>query len=235
MIQPMRSLGTFLALMALAQGIVACARNMQTETPHLAQGAVTELPPPVHSSEVSLEEALASRRSIREYGDQPLSVIELGQLLWAAQGITDERGFRAAPSAGALYPLETYLATAEGVFQYDPHNHQLELMSTKDARPALYQAALQQEAVLTAPAVFVLTAVYARTAQKYGTERSPRYVHLEAGHAAQNLLLQATALELGAVPIGAFSDKDVRKALGLPEDQQPLYLIPVGHPWEPGG
>jgi SagB-type dehydrogenase family enzyme len=103
-----------------------------------------------------------------------------------------------------------------------------------DARPALSQAALRQQPVQRAPAVFVLTAVYARTAQKYGQERSPRYVYLEAGHAAQNILLQATALELGAVPIGAFHDDEVQKALGLPEDHQPLYLIPVGHPLDPG-
>ena len=173
---------------------------------------------------------MGSRRSVREYSDQPLTTADLGQLLWAAQGITSERGFRTAPSAGALYPLEVYLLTAEGVFHYEPQHHQLRLMSQDDARPALYQAALQQEPVLKAPAVFVLAAVYARTVQKYGEERSPRYVHMEAGHAAQNLLLEATALGLGAVPIGAFHDQEVQKALGLPADHQPLYLIPVGHP-----
>ena len=235
MIQLMRSLGPILIIAACAQGMVACAADLAASSPSPAIAVTTVLPPPMHSSEISLEEALTNRRSIREYGDQPLTVVELGQLLWAAQGSTDPRGFRTAPSAGALYPLEIYLATAEGVFQYEPQPHQLRLMSQKDARPALYQAALQQEPVLRAPAVFVLTAVYARTAQKYGTERSPRYVHLEAGHAAQNLLLQATALALGAVPIGAFGDTEVRTALGLSEDQQPLYLIPVGHPREPGG
>jgi SagB-type dehydrogenase family enzyme len=183
---------------------------------------------------VALEEALGSRRSVREYGDQPLTTAELGQLLWAAQGITNERGFRTAPSAGALYPLEIYLLTPEGVFHYEPQHHRLGLVSQDDARPALHQAALKQEQVLRAPAVFVLAAVYARTAQKYGQERSPRYVHLEAGHAAQNLLLQATALGLGAVPIGAFHDQEVQKALSLPADHQPLYLIPVGHPRNPG-
>jgi SagB-type dehydrogenase family enzyme len=186
------------------------------------------------SSSVALEEALSSRRSVRDYGNQPLTSAELGQLLWAAQGITNERGFRTAPSAGALYPLEVYLVTAEAVFHYEPESHQLSPVMQGDARPALSQAALRQQPVQRAPAVFVLTAVYARTAQKYGQERSPRYVYLEAGHAAQNILLQATALELGAVPIGAFHDDEVQKALGLPEDHQPLYLIPVGHPLDPG-
>jgi SagB-type dehydrogenase family enzyme len=193
-----------------------------------------ELPPPVFNSEMTLEEALGSRRSVREYGDQPLATSELGQLLWAAQGTTSERGFRTAPSAGALYPLEVYLLTAEGVFHYEPQYHRLKRTGQDDARPALYQAALQQEPVLRAPAVFVIAAVYARTTQKYGEERSPRYVHMEAGHAAQNLLLEATALGLGAVPIGAFHDQEVQKALGLPAAHQPLYVIPVGHPRNPG-
>jgi SagB-type dehydrogenase family enzyme len=156
----------------------------------------------------------------------------LGQLLWAIQGISGERGFRTAPSAGALYPLEVYVATEEGLFQYQPEGHQLLPLDQDDVRTALYQAALRQEAVRQAPAVFVVTAIYERTAQKYGAERSPRYVHLEAGHAAQNLLLQAVALGLGAVPIGAFEDKRVQEVLAIPEDHQPLYLIPVGHPRE---
>jgi SagB-type dehydrogenase family enzyme len=225
-----RSLGTVLVLAALAQGLIACATGTAAGPPSPAEAIITVLPPPVLSSDLSLEEALNRRRSERDYGDQPLAVAELGQLLWAAQGITNERGFRTAPSAGALYPLELYLVNAEGVFRYEPVSHQLKLVKQTDARPALYEAALKQEPVLRAPAVFALAAVYARTAQKYGQERSPRYVHLEAGHAAQNLLLQATAMGLGAVPIGAFHDQEVQEALGIPTDHQPLYLIPVGHP-----
>jgi SagB-type dehydrogenase family enzyme len=191
---------------------------------------MTPLPSPTLSGETSLEEALVRRRSVREFDTQPLTTGELGQLLWAAQGITRERGFRTAPSAGALYPLEMYLATTDGVFHYLPHDHQLLVASPKDAREKLYQAALEQEPVRQAPAVFIVTAVYERTAAKYGEERGPRYVHLEAGHAAQNLLLEAAALELGAVPIGAFHDEEIKKALELAADHQPLYLIPVGHP-----
>jgi SagB-type dehydrogenase family enzyme len=177
-----------------------------------------------------LHEALTSRRSVRQYNDRPLSTEELGQLLWAAQGTTSNRGFRTAPSAGALYPLEVYVATAEGAFHYQPAGHRLAALSHEDPRPALYAAALQQDPVRDAPAVFVVAAVYQRTSAKYGQERSPRYVHLEAGHAAQNLLLEAVALGLGAVPIGAFYDEEVQKALELPADHRPLYLIPVGHP-----
>ena len=140
-----------------------------------------------------------------------------------------ERGYRTAPSAGALYPLEVNVEAARGVFHYRPRGHRLERLSQRDARGALHQAALSQAAVRVAPCVFVITAEEARTRRKYG-RRAQRYVHLEAGHAAQNLLLQATALGLGGVPIGAFSDVQVQSALGCPRAHEPLYLIPVGHP-----
>ena len=193
-------------------------------------GDVTPLPAPDTAGEMSLEEALAARRSVREFEARALTEAELGQLLWAAQGTTDGRGYRTAPSAGALYPLEVYVATADGLFRYEVDRHALAVVRRADLRPALHEAALGQAAVGRAPAVFVIAAVYERTAAKYGAERSPRYVHLEAGHAAQNLLLQAVALGLGAVSIGAFDDAGVQQALGLPEEEQPLYLIPVGEP-----
>ena len=178
----------------------------------------------------TLEETLAQRRSVREFSDTPLTLAELGQLLWAAQGITHPAGLRTAPSAGALYPLQVYAVTREATYHYIPRGHQMTAHIQGDMRPALHAAALQQSPVLNAPAVIVIAAVYAQTAQKYGAERSPRYVHLEAGHAAQNVLLQAVALNLGAVPIGAFEDEKVKQVLRLPPDQQPLYLIPVGRP-----
>jgi SagB-type dehydrogenase family enzyme len=188
------------------------------------------LPTPRAKGTLTLEEALTKRRSVREFNNVPLSLEELGQLLWAVQGITHPAGYRTAPSAGGLYPLEVYIITQEGVYHYEPAGHRLSLHQQGDLRPALYVAALQQDPVLKAPAVFVITAIYERTEKKYGKERSPRYVHLEAGHAAQNLLLQAVALELGAVPVGAFNDNKVKGALLLPDSHQPLYLIPVGHP-----
>jgi len=209
---------------------VACGPAASTAAPPSAPVAVTPLPTPAVSGDVSLEAALAGRRSVREFSDRPLAAAELGQLLWAAQGITDPRGYRTAPSAGALYPLEIYVATAGGLYHYQPARHALAVVGGSDVRQALYEAALRQEAVSRAPAVFVIAAVYERTAVKYGAERSPRYVHLEAGHAAQNVLLQAVALGLGAVPIGAFDDGAIQEAMGLPAEEQPLYLIPVGRP-----
>ncbi|MBZ5539689.1 MAG: SagB/ThcOx family dehydrogenase [Acidobacteriia bacterium] len=188
------------------------------------------LPAPARTGRISLEEALARRRSVREFSTTPLTAQELSQLLWAAQGITHPEGLRTAPSAGALYPLELYVATAAGFYHYDPQLHRLRKHAEGDLRPALYRAALEQPPVLQAPAVFLIAAVYERTAKKYGKERAVRYVHIEAGHAAENLLLQAVTLNLGAVPVGAFDDAQLQKAASLPAGQRPLYLIPAGHP-----
>ncbi len=223
-------LGLLLALSLLL--LPACARRERRLASETAAPPTIELPAPRLKGTLTLEEALARRRSVREFTGDALTLEEIGQLLWAAQGITHPTGKRTAPSAGALYPLEVYVILPESVYHYDPQEHSLRLHLQGDLRPGLYEAALAQEAVLRAPAVFAIAAVYARTAQKYGEERSPRYVHLEAGHAAQNLLLQAAALDLGAVPIGAFYDEEVRAALALPVDHRPLYLIPVGHPGE---
>lgn len=195
----------------------------------VAVGEELPLPPPSTEGQVSLEAALSRRRSVRQYADQPLTWEAIAQLLWSAQGVSDPAGKRTAPSAGALYPLELYVVTDKGLFHYQPLRHAVLVVSQEDLRAPLHRAALGQSAVLRAAAVFVIAAVYARTESKYGRERSPRYVHLEAGHAAQNLLLQATALDLGAVPIGAFYDDQVSLALTLPHDHAPLYLIPVGH------
>ena len=196
----------------------------------LASVETMPLPPPAKKGRMSLEETLVRRRSVRGFTRQPLTEQELSQLLWALQGITGPAGQRTAPSAGALYPLEIYVLTASGFYHYEPRGHQLSRRSDHDLRPTVFRASLEQEAVREAAAVFVVAAVYGRTAQKYGEARAPRYVHLEAGHAAQDLLLEAVALGLGAVLIGAFYDAQVSKALSLPADHEPLYLIPVGHP-----
>jgi SagB-type dehydrogenase family enzyme len=187
------------------------------------------LPRPSQQGERSLEETLAARRSVRAFTSESLTDDEILQLLWAAQGITHPEGLRTAPSAGALFPLELYVATSAGLYHYNPAKHELRQRDGADLRRPLYRAALAQDAVMEAPAVFVVTAVYGRTAAKYG-DRTERYVHIEVGHAAQNLLLQAVALDLAGVPVGAFDDDQVGKALQLPGDESPLYLIPVGHP-----
>jgi len=189
-----------------------------------------KLPPPRTDSEVSLEEALALRRSVRSFTTETLTLDEISQLCWAAQGITrQDRGFRTAPSAGALYPLELYLVTPDGLYHYNPREHELEVLGTEYLRGKLADAALRQSSVYSGSCIFVITAVYARTSKKY-RDRAPQYVHMEVGHAAQNLLLQAVALGLGGVPIGAFYDDRVAEVLSLPADHEPLMIIPVGHP-----
>lgn len=188
------------------------------------------LPAPECKGGMSLEEALAVRRSVREFTLEPITHRELSQLLWAGQGTTSSDGLRTAPSAGALYPLEVWVANASGFYHYEPHEHELTQHLEGDLRPDICRAALMQEVIVHAPAVFVMAAVYERTAHKYGDQRTPRYIHMEAGHAAQNLLLEAVALGLGGVLIGAFNDSEVERVLSLPAYQKPLYLIPVGHP-----
>lgn len=189
-----------------------------------------QLPRPSRSGVVSLEEALAQRGSVREFSSGLLTHRQLSQLLWAVQGINRPEGYRNAPSSGALYPLEIYAVMSSGFYHYVPARHRLDLVSDLDLRPALCNMALHQEAIQQAETVFVIAAVYERTAQKYGKTRARRYVQIETGHAAQNLLLEAVALGLGAVPIGAFHDAEVKMVLALPPNQDPLYLIPVGKP-----
>lgn len=189
-----------------------------------------ELPKPQIREGMALAEALARRRSVRAYTDKPLTSGQIAELCWAAQGITEpKRGLRTAPSAGALYPLELYVVKADGAWHYRPRGHRLVRQTKSDLREKLQQAALGQRPVGQAPAVFVVAAVFQRTTKKYG-KRAGMYVLIEIGHAAQNLLLQATALDLGAVPIGAFQPEPVQQILGLPKDHVPLYLIPVGVP-----
>ena len=192
----------------------------------------TSLPEPVTSGEKSLEALLQQRRSVREYQEAALDLSAIGQLLWAAQGITDPQGFRTAPSAGALYPLELYVVAGNvdglspGMYHYHPDKHRLQQTEAGDLRHMLARAALAQPWVKAAAAVVVVTAVYDRTTGKYG-ERGIRYVHMEVGHAAQNLFLQAEALGLAAVVVGAFEDDAVAKVLKLSTDVKPLMLIPV--------
>lgn len=216
-------------LLALAPVWLSACVRCEAEEP--ATRETIDLPAPALKGTASLEEALAGRRSRRRFGPGDLERAQVAQLLWAAQGVNrSENGRRTAPSAGALYPLELYVVDANGVFRYLPGVHELEERSVADKRRELAEAALGQGALRRAPVVFVIAAVYTRTSRKYGVERGARYVHMEAGHAAQNLLLQATALGLDSVPIGAFHDAEVQAVLGLPGDHAPLYLIPVGRP-----
>jgi SagB-type dehydrogenase family enzyme len=220
-----------LAILLVTLG--GCPQPATTPAPSQEQAEVIKLPEPRYDSDVSLEQSLLERRSIRDYSGQPLTLQEISQLTWAAQGLTDPRGFRTAPSAGGLYPLELYIVVgdvedlAAGVYRFQPDGHQLVKTADGDKRAELAEAALEQEWVEEGAADFVFTAIYERTTGKYG-ERGIRYVHMEAGHAAQNLCLQATALGLGAVTIGAFYDEEVSQLLNLPAEEKPLYVIPVG-------
>lgn len=224
-----RNLFILLALLILT----GCAGPTATPTPGPLDYEPVSLPEVRLTSDVSLEETLLHRRSIRDYTEEALSLAEVSQLLWAAQGITEAWGGRTAPSAGALYPLEVYLVVGDvegltpGVYQYRPDGHELVKVKDGDVRGELAEAALGQDSVRNGAIDIVIAAVYERTTVKYG-ERGIRYVHMEAGHAAQNVYLQANALDLGTVTIGAFYDDSVRDIVGMPGDVAPLYVIPVG-------
>jgi SagB-type dehydrogenase family enzyme len=191
------------------------------------------LPEPALDGRVSLERTLVRRRSVRRYGPDALALAEAGQLLWAAQGITHGDGKRTSPSAGALYPLETYLMADRvtdlepGVYRYQPLGHGLSRISTGRVLPELVAAARGQDWIAGAAGAIALSAVYARTSEHYG-ERGQRYVHMEAGHAAQNVLLQAAALGLAAVVVGAFDDVEIARLLDCDPAERPLCLLAIG-------
>jgi len=210
--------------------------SVMEEKPPAAEGFI-QLPQPRYQSEVSLEEAILKRRSRREWSSKPLALTAVSQILWAAQGITDpSRGFRAAPSAGATYPLEIYVVVKSGgvenleagIYHYIPSHHMLKLVKKGDYSDELESAALGQRWVSSAPVNFVIMAAYERTTRIYG-ERGYRYVHIEVGHVGQNIYLQAVALDLGTVAVGAFYDQQVSEIIGV-TNLHPLYIMPVGHP-----
>lgn len=218
----------------LAISLMSLAGTFAVAGGGAGSGDAVELPTPRLAVEVPLHQALRERRSVRSYQDRALGLAEVGQLLWAAQGVTDARtGYRAAPSAGATFPLEVYLVAGEveglapGLYRYVPYDHALLPLNDSDLRAELHAVGLRQESLRAAPAVLVISAVHSRTARRYGA-RAERYVAMEAGHASQNIYLQAVALGLGTVAIGAFDDAGVSRVLSLPGNEQPLYLMPVG-------
>lgn len=195
---------------------------------------IIQLPTPKYESNISVEEALLRRRSIRDYGNEQLSLSEVSQILWASQGITDKaEGLRTAPSAGALYPLEVYLVAANvtdlnpGIYKYNPRNHTLKKILEGDKRTEISNASLKQESINNSSAIVVITAIYERTSVKYGN-RTERYVNIEVGHAGQNIYLQSVSLGLGTVMMGAFNDNALKKVLQLPDNEHPLALYPLG-------
>ena len=215
----------------LLRPIIVNETSKPDETTH---AEIIKLPEPMYDGATSVEQALLNRRSVREYKNEPLTLAEVSQLLWAAQGITEKAGgFRTAPSAGALYPLEIYVLAGnvndlpEGIYKYRPRAHALEKVGEGDKRNELGDAALGQDWVKEGSIVIVFSAVYERTTRKYG-ERGIRYVHIEVGHAAQNVYLQAVSLDLGTVVVGAFDDDEMKKIINMPKEEHPLLIMPVG-------
>jgi SagB-type dehydrogenase family enzyme len=191
------------------------------------------LPEPEYEGEHSLEWTLLRRRSARRYLREGLSLNVVGQILWAAQGCNSARGFSTAPSAGATFPLETFLAAGDvqrlppGLYRYLRQEHALSSMRSGDFRPELCRAALGQGCVRDGSAAIIFAAVYSRTTRRYG-ERGFRYVHMEAGHAQQNVHLQAAALGIGTVVVGAFEDQEVKRIVGMKAEEEPLSIMPLG-------
>ncbi|MEE4175978.1 MAG: SagB/ThcOx family dehydrogenase [Bacteroides sp.] len=214
-------------------------KRQPTETTNLPAlldqipGTMIPLPEPLTDGTVSIEKALSQRRSIRSYVNQPLNLEEVSQLLWAAQGINNERGFRTAPSAGATFPLELFVMVnnvkglSKGIYHYKVGDHQLELIDQRELENELARAALSQSMISKAGIVIIFAAIYERTTNRYG-ERGIRYIHNEVGHVGQNIHLQAAALNLGTVVIGAYRDEEAEALLKLGEEYRVLYFMPVG-------
>jgi len=225
----------------------------EPQVPSSSTGVIG-LPEPRPDSQTSVEAALRQRRSVREFKREALTLAEISQLLWATQGITNPDGKRTAPSAGAAYPLEVLLVVGKrdgeverprepkhpeksglagtlalpaGLYRYRPQGHEVVCVAEGDKRAKLAAAALDQDWLTDAPVTIVIAAVYERTARRY-RQRAERYVHMEVGHAAQNVHLQAVALDLGTVVVGAFDDAQVKRVLALADNEQPLCLMPVG-------
>lgn len=207
---------------------------------------IVELPPPQLNGAASLEQTITRRRSVRRYRTDALTLSEVGQILWSAQGITGASMLRAAPSAGATYPLEmfilvggrcvscgetgqTHCYVGAGIYRYELNAHALSLHKAGDLRPDLAGAALDQGFIAVAPVDIIVCAIYRRTSSRYG-ERAARYVHMEAGHVGENIHLQAVALGLATVEVGAFRDEAVKGVLGVDEYTEPLYIMPLGKP-----
>ena len=187
-----------------------------------------KLPQPNMDSPISLEKVIARRRSRRDFLKESLTFEQIGQLVWAAQGQDTGSRYRTAPSAGATYPLEVFVVTGDGLFHYLPQKHILETLIEKDLRNGLAAAAWGQEFIEKAPLTIVFAAQFGRTTSRYA-QRGVRYVYMEAGHAAQNVQLQAEAMGLGSVAVGAFDDAAVSGLLSLPDYLEPVYMVVVGH------
>jgi|MudIll2142460700_1097286.scaffolds.fasta_scaffold623044_2 SagB-type dehydrogenase family enzyme len=213
-----------LAILALAP---LCGEDQWAIAQGKGSGEPFKLPPPRYESEVSVEKALLERRSIRSYKEEPLTLNDLSQILWAAQGITEpKKGLRTAPSPRAQFLIEVYVLPGNvtnlppGAYKYQTQGHELVKIADGDKKAELFKA-VGQASIKNAPAVLVFSGLSEKT-------QRPAWMYLEAGHAAQNVYLQAVSLKMGGVVIGGFKDEDVRKVLSLLEKEQPLYIMPIG-------
>jgi len=187
-----------------------------------------ELPQPKTKGTVSIEETITKRRSVRNFQKKNLTIEQISQILWSAQGLTSKRGFRSAPSAGAIYPMEIYFASNDGLFRYIPQGHKIEKLKDGDLRSQLCNAAFGQDFISYAGISIIICCDYEKIISKY-SKRGIRYADMEAGHITQNIQLQAVSLGLGSCPVGAFNDGSVSKLLQLPKNLTPIYIIPVGY------
>ncbi len=207
------------------------------------EGPVVALPQPRLSSDVSVEEAVQNRRSVRSYEDLPLTLAEVSQILWSAYGLSDpienapdflRGGLRTAPSAGALYPLELYLVARNvtdldpGIYWYKSETHELVRLVSEDRWEDFSNAGFNQSHFETAAAAIVYSAIFERTTQNYGERGRERYVCMDLGHSAQNVYLQAYALKIGTCAIGAFSDLALKQVIQMTRAEEPLYIMPLG-------
>lgn len=225
---------------ALSARLAALERAIPENRP---EGPTVELPAPRFEGSVSVEAALKNRRSIRTYLDKPLTLEEVSQLLWSAYGITMTRekmppflrgGFRTAPSAGARYPLDIYLAAFNvtglpaGIYWYDSERHRLLRLAEGDRRAEVSGACFDQPQFKTAAAAIAYSAVFERSMSKYGKRGRERYVCMDLGHSAENVYLQSYALDIGTCAIGAFTDVAMKLAFKMTRAEEPLYIMPVG-------
>ena len=227
------------AVTIILSGVRMCTGSTRS-TPFDDKGynqTLIRLPEVKTVGEMSVEQALLQRRSVRQYSNEALSLQTAGQLLWAAYGISDSSGGvlrHTAPSAGALYPLEIYLVAgnveglAPGIYKYLPQWHALSPLITGDVRKDLARASFGQKMIEAAPCSIVFTAVFKRTEKKYGQRGRERYVCMDLGHAAENVYLQATAMGCGTCAVGAFTDQEVSRVMQLRSEEDPLYILPVG-------
>lgn len=193
---------------------------------------------PLEDKAIYFKDLINKRYTVREYKDTDISIDDLSYILWAAYGFKKDGG-RTVPSAGALYPLNLYVACGnleikkgekapKGLYAYEPYKHELVLIKNQDLRTNIARAALSQLWMATAPCIIIITCEYSRITFKY-RERGIRYAHMEVGNVSQNICLSAFNKGLACGIVGAFNDSEIKTELGIKETHEPLLLMPIGY------